>query len=53
MKVLITLQYSAKTAEKTGKNLVLKLWPKILSANQISAFFNQQYPINRLTSKRK
>ena len=26
-----------------GKNLVLKLWPKLHVANQISVFFNQQY----------
>ena len=33
----------------SGKNLVLKLWPKMLSDNQISVFFNQ-YLINELTS---
>ena len=32
------------------KNLILKLWTKVLSANEISDFFNRQYFINRLTS---
>ena len=33
-----------------GKNLVLNLWAKILSANEISVFFNRQYFINELIS---
>ena len=33
-----------------GKNLVLKLRTKIISASQISVFFNRQYLINGLTS---
>ena len=32
-----------------AKNLILKLWPKILSPNQVSVFFNHQYLVNRLT----
>ena len=35
---------------KNLKNLVLKLWLKMLSVNQISLFFNCQYLINGLTS---
>ena len=31
------------------ENLVLKLWPKMLSASQISVFFYRQYLINRMT----
>ena len=33
-----------------GKNLFPKLWPNMLSANQISVVFNHQYLINGLTS---
>ena len=33
-----------------GKNLVLKLWPKMHSANQMSIFFNCQYLVNGLIS---
>ena len=33
-----------------GKNLVLKLLPKMLSNNHISVFFNCQYLISGLTS---
>ena len=32
----------------TEKNLVLKLWPNIFSANDILVFFNHQYFSNRL-----
>ena len=32
-----------------GKNLVLRSWSKMFSANQISVFFNRQYLINGLT----
>lgn len=46
MKVLMT--HSGKTA--FGKNLVLKLWPKMRSANLISVFFYYQYLIIGLTS---
>ena len=31
------------------KNLVLELWPKMLSANQIARFFKFEYLQNRLT----
>ena len=34
-----------------GENLVFKLWPKMLSANQISVFLNRQYFINELASE--
>ena len=27
----------------SGKNVVLHLWPKMLSANQIAVFFDDQY----------
>ena len=33
----------------SGKNLVLELCPKMLSANQIAEFFKLEYPWNRMT----
>ena len=34
----------------SGKNQVLKLWPRMLLANEISVFFNSEYFSNGLTS---
>ena len=34
-----------------GKNLVLKIWTKMLSANQISGFLNRLYLQNKMIER--
>ena len=34
-----------------GKNLVLKIWTKMLSANQIAGFLNQLYLQNKMIER--